>query len=178
MTAFICLSLTVSAQESTRPDNAKVNWVTIEEAIQILEKGGNTKIFMVDAYTDWCGWCKRMDKSTFRHPEVIEVLNEHFVAVKFNAESTRDIKFGDQTLKFVASGRKGYHELAAALMQGKLSYPTLVFLNENFEMIQPIPGYRNGKQLLPIIKFLGEGHYLSMSYNKFMEEYEKDSDEE
>ena len=175
-TCFTLLSLNAFSQEIDLADQTKVNWLTIEQAISVLESGDNQKTFIVDTYTDWCSWCTKMDKTTFTHPEVVKVLNKHFVAVKFDAEAERDIDFGGKTLKFIKGGRKGYHELAAALMQGKLSFPTLVFLNEKFEMIQPIPGYRTVDELLPIIKYLGEKHYLDTTYNKFMKSYNQ-SDE-
>ncbi len=178
---FACLTLlclNAFSQEVNVTDNTKVNWLTIEEAITVLESGKNDKTFIIDTYTDWCGWCKKMDQTTFTHPEVVKVLNEHFIAVKFDAEAERDIEFGAQTLKFIKAGRKGYHELAAALMKGKLSFPTLVFLNEKFEMIQPIPGYRTAEDLLPIIKFLGEKHYLDTTYNKYMKTYNQTDDGE
>ena len=174
---FIGIASTAIGQEVQLKDNSSVNWVTIEEAIRQVENGENSKTIIIDAYTDWCGWCKRMDKTTFVHPEVVKTLNENFLAVKFDAEAKRDIEFRGNTLKFVASGRNGYHELAAALLQGKLSYPTLVFLNENFEMIQPIGGYRTGEQLLPIIKFLGEKHYLNTSWKKFSKEYQSSTED-
>ncbi len=174
---LLVTGLTAFAQEVKLEDNSSVNWVTIEEAIRQVENGENTKTIIIDAYTDWCGWCKRMDATTFKHPEVVKTLNESFLAVKFDAEAKRDIEFRGNTLKYVASGRKGYHKLAAALLQGKLSYPTLVFLNENFVMIQPIGGYRTGDQLLPIIKFLGEKHYLSTSWKKFSKEYQANTED-
>ncbi|MEL6538409.1 MAG: DUF255 domain-containing protein [Bacteroidota bacterium] len=148
-----------------------INWVTMEEAIQLIEAGGNNKLFFVDVYTDWCGWCKRMDATTFQDPNVIQVMNDNFIAIKFDGEAQRDIALKGQTFKFIESGRRGYHELAAALLQNKLSYPTVVFLDENFNMIQPLPGYRTGPQFLPILKFLGEKHYENETWEQYVAKY-------
>src|SRR5690242_17457474 len=85
-----------------------VNWMTFEQAIE-KSKTEKRAIF-IDVYTDWCGWCKVMDKSTFNDPEVAKLLNEKFYAVKFNAEQREDVTFQGTTFKFVASGQSGYHQ--------------------------------------------------------------------
>lgn len=85
------------------------------------------KKIVVDIYTDWCGWCKRMDASTFQDPKVIKAINKNFYAVKFNAEQKEDINFKSKVYQFVPQGNRGYHSLAAEITQGRLSYPTFVF---------------------------------------------------
>lgn len=64
-----------------------------------------------------------MDKATFQRPEVATYMNEHFYNVKFNAEQKEDIEILGNNFKFIAQGNRGYHELAAALLNGKMSYP-------------------------------------------------------
>ncbi|HSJ67441.1 MAG TPA: DUF255 domain-containing protein, partial [Anditalea sp.] len=51
----------------------KINWLTFEEAAAMTEK--DPKMIIVDVYTDWCGWCKKMDKGTFTDPTVVEYIN-------------------------------------------------------------------------------------------------------
>ncbi len=148
----------------------KINWLTWEEAMQKLESGDKKPIF-IDVYTDWCGWCKRMDATTFSNPEVAKTMNENFHAVKLDGEAKRDITFKGNTFKYVPNGRRGYHELAAALLQNKLSYPTVVFLDENADMIQPLPGYRQAAEFHPILKFIGEGHYKNTEWKEFQKTY-------
>lgn len=149
---------------------SKVNWMTFEEALE-ANKETPKKIF-IDVYTDWCGWCKVMDKNTFNHPVIAEYLNKNFYNVKLDAEQKEDITFNGHTFKFVGSGRKGYHELAAALLNGKLSYPTVVFLDEEFRMIQPLPGYQKPEQFDPIIRFIGGDHYKDTKWPEFQKSYE------
>ena len=57
-----------------------VKWMSFEEAVA-KSKIEKRKIF-IDVYTDWCGWCKVMDKSTFNDPQVAKILNEKFYPVK------------------------------------------------------------------------------------------------
>src|SRR6185295_7853223 len=91
-----------------------IKWMTFEEAVE-KSKTEKRKIF-IDVYTDWCGWCKVMDKNTFPDPEVARLLNEKFYPVKLDAEQTADITFRGTTFKFIAQGNKGVHQLAAALL--------------------------------------------------------------
>ena len=169
---FMAITAFTAADEPTR-DTEEINWITMEEAIAIVESGNaEGKNFFIDVYTDWCGWCKRMDATTFKHPNVVEVMNKNFYAIKFDGEAKRDIELKGQTFSFVASGRRGYHELAAALLQGKLSYPTVVFLDEGFNMIQPLPGYRTGPEFLPILKYLGEKHYQHETWEEYAAKYQ------
>lgn len=162
-TCLIIMSLSghIQAQEKT-----PVKWYTIEEA-QDLMKTAPRKIY-IDMYTDWCGWCKVMDKKTFTNEDIAKQLNSEFYAVKFNAEGRDDVVFKDHTFKFVAQGARGYHELAAALMQGKLSFPTSVFLDEKLNLITPLPGYYPPEKLDPILQFIGGDYYKTTNYQDFM----------
>ena len=144
----------------------KIKWHTIEE-VEKLSREDPRKIF-IDVFTDWCGWCKKMDATTFKDPKIIKILNEDFYAVKLDGEGHEAIVFKDKEYKFVPQGRNGYHELAAALMNGKLSYPTTVYLDENLNMIQPIPGYMRVEDLEPILIFLGKDHYKNQTWKDFL----------
>lgn len=146
-----------------------VQWISFEEAVK-RSKTEKRKIF-IDVYTDWCGWCKVMDKNTFNDPYVAKLLNEEFYAVKFNAEQREDIVFDGHTFKFIQSGNHGYHELAASLLNNQLSYPTVVFLTEDFKMIQPLPGYRKADEFHMIAQYIGEDHYKSGSWENFKKTY-------
>ena len=95
----------------------KIHWISFEEA-EKLNKEKPLPI-LVDIYTDWCGWCKVMDKNTFADPEVARILNEKFYPVKFNAEQREDVTFQGNTFKFAAYGNGGTHELASALLQNR-----------------------------------------------------------
>lgn len=146
----------------------KVNWVKIEKLDEVLKS--NPKPIFIDAYTDWCGWCKRLDKDTFSHPVIAAYLNEHFIPVKFNAESKTPITFSGR--EFINDGKSGRaHQLAVALMQGQMSYPTVVFLNEKGELLSPVPGYREPKDFEPLLVFFGEKKYLTEKWEDFLKNF-------
>ncbi|MGB0521764.1 MAG: thioredoxin family protein [Flammeovirgaceae bacterium] len=155
---FLCSAWIIKPESGEEKKEAKIKWMTVEEAFAATQK--KPKKIFIDVYTDWCGWCKKMDRDTFEKAEVAEYMNEHFYAVKFNAEQKEDIVLGDQTFKFINQGRRGYHQLAAALMNGKMSYPTVVVLNEKFQMLQPIPGYRAPAEMKKVLEFFAQNKHL------------------
>jgi thioredoxin-related protein len=163
---FLMVSAVAFAQEA---HEGPVKWMTFEQAME-KSKTEKRKIF-IDVYTDWCGWCKVMDKNTFSEARVAKILNENFYPVKFDAEQTADVVFSGTTFKFVPQGNKGYHQLAAALLNNQLSYPTVVFLDEEFRMIQPLAGYQKAEDFHKIIQFIGEDHYKSTKWADWQNVY-------
>jgi len=164
--AFLILSPAVRAQETAV---GPVKWMSFEQAVE-RSKTEKRKIF-IDVYTDWCGWCKVMDKNTFSEPTIAKILNEKFYPVKFNAEQTADITFNGNTFKFVPYGNSGSHQLAMALLNNQMSYPTVVFLNEDFAMIQPLPGYQKPEEFHKVIQFIGEDLYKKTKWADFLSTY-------
>ena len=141
-----------------------------EEAVQKNEL--EPKKLFIDVYTDWCGWCKKMDASTFKDPKVIQEMNDNFYAVKLDAEQKEDIIFKGRTFKFIDQGRRGYHELAAALLNNKMSYPSFVLMSEEMEVIQPLPGYKSAEDLTPILSFIGDDHFRNTDWTTYLKEYQ------
>ena len=145
------ISFTINAQE--------VKWLSWEKAIKLAETDTNPKKIFVDVYTDWCGWCKKMDKETFQNKEVATYMSEKFYMVKMDGEGKEPIEYQGKTYKFIDSGRRGYHELAAALLQGKMSYPTVIFLDEKQKRLLQVPGYKRAMSFLKTAKFFGDNIY-------------------
>jgi len=145
----------------------KVEWLSWEEAVNRIETDENPKKIFIDVYTDWCGWCKKMDKDTFQNPEVAAYMSETFYMVKFDGEGKESVEFKGKTFNFVPSGRKGYHEFAAALMQGRLSYPTVIFMDEQFQMLSPVPGYQKPNPFLKIAKYFGDNIYKEKDWKAY-----------
>ncbi|WP_375325036.1 thioredoxin family protein [Flagellimonas sp. GZD32] len=136
-----------------------IKWLSWEEAVELAQTDAQPKKMFIDVYTDWCGWCKKMDKDTFQNPAVSKYMQDNFYMVKMDAEGKDPITYQGKTFKYVPSGRRGYHELAAALLQGQMSYPTVVFLDENLNMLSPVPGYQKVDPFLQIAKYFGDNIY-------------------
>ena len=150
---------------STTKPTEKIKWLTIEQAAERIKK--EPRKVVIDVYTDWCGWCKKMDKDTFTDPEVAALINKHYYAVKLDAEGKEPITLNGHTYTFKPDYRA--HELAVALLQGQMSYPTTVYLDEKFNMLAPVPGYLNAKNFSKILRYFGENHHKTMEWK----EYEK-----
>ncbi len=148
------------------PANAQVNWISWEEA-QVKNQSEPRK-FIVDVYTQWCGWCKKMDKATFENPSVAEYLNTNYYPIKFNAEQRSDIKIQDKTYQYVGNQGSGYHQLAAKITFGRLSYPTVVFLDEDMKVIQPLPGFQEAPELQKMMKYFAEDHHKTTPWTKYI----------
>lgn len=145
----------------------EVAWLTWSEAAELASTDKNPKKIFIDVYTDWCGWCKKMDKDTFQNAEVAAYMAENFYMVKLDGEGKEPIEFKGKTYKFVPQGRKGYHEFAATLMQGRLSYPTTIFLDEEMNMLSPVPGYQKPKPFLNIAKYFGDNIYKEKDWKAY-----------
>ena len=169
--SLFVLSTTLLTSFNTIKENPvedDIEWLDIEEAYRRAQTV--PKKMMIDVYTDWCGWCKVMDRNTFSHPEIKKYLKENFYAVKLNAETKDSIRLGQQVFKYVASGRRGYNEIAAALLNNKLSYPTVVFMAENKDGVvvpNPIPGYQKPEQFIKLLYYFNENHYKTKSFQAF-----------
>lgn len=165
LAAVLCIGISTAfrAEKKQVHTEEKITWLTLEQAFAANQKA--PRKIIIDVYTGWCGWCKVMDKNTFSHPEVIKYVNEKYYAVKLNAEATDDITVGQTVYKFDA--QRGSHQAAIALMQGKMSYPTIVYLDETFNMIQPIPGYMDAKQFHQVITFIGDDNHKKEPFEQY-----------
>ena len=76
-----------------------IKWISFEEAVMLSEK--TPKKLFIDVYTSWCGWCKKMDATTFKEKEVVSFINENFYPVKLNAETRDTIRFREKEFKYV-----------------------------------------------------------------------------
>jgi thioredoxin-related protein len=172
ITAFLAFVAFFAAFAFTLPEKTQkqptaLKWYTWEQAVE-LQKTAPKKV-MVDMYTDWCGWCKHMDATTFADSAVVAYLQENFYPVKFNAEQKEELKFRDYNFKYVApdgQGR-GVHELAVSLLDGKLGYPSIVYLTSGYERILISPGYKDVTGMMKELTFVRDDIYKSKSFEEY-----------
>lgn len=165
MGLYRCVGMVVILFYATNVFSQEIKWLTWEEAAE-LQKAAPRKLF-VDVYTHWCGWCKRMDQTTLQDKKVINYINEKFYPIKLNAEQKDTIIWEGMKFPWVAGGRDGYNKLAYDLLDGKLSYPTFVLMNEEYSRVMISPGYKDPETLLKELRFAGEDFYKNTPWESF-----------
>lgn len=146
-----------------------LNWVSVEQVQQLPQKG--KRKVMINICADWCSWCKKMETETLSDPEIVRYLDEEFYVVKLNSEEKDDIQFQGKTYKFVKTGPRGSNELAVELLGGRLSVPSLIFLDEDMKIIQALPGYKTPEELMPILKYFGSNEYMRTPWSAFQKTF-------
>lgn len=143
-----------------------INWLSFEEAE--AKSKIDPRPILIDVYTDWCGWCKHLDKTTYKDPQIVSFLNNQFYAVKFNAETSDTIIFEDNTYVNPKPGAKrSTHQLAGKLMPGRRSYPTTIFMDENLQTPLIAPGYFSAEDMAPFLVFYNEKIYRDANVNDY-----------
>jgi len=152
LAAALTATMMAFKTDEPKPKTAKIQWVTLEEAYKLTKKKPR-KVF-VDLYTDWCGWCKVMDKNTFTNVEVIGYVNQKYYAVKHNPEKDGDVQLGNTTFK--------------TMLNGKVTgYPTTVFMDEQMAVIQPLAGYLEPRMFHQVATYFGENNYKKEPFDKY-----------
>ena len=136
----------VKTQEHKPLNTGGLEWMNMDQLAKIPLSG--SKYYLIDIYTEWCGWCKIMDNKTFSDQEVQEYLQENFHLIKFDAERKAPVNFKNKIYNWVEGGKKGHNELALELLEGKMAYPGLVYLDTDLNVIKVSSGYKNPKELL------------------------------
>jgi thioredoxin-related protein len=167
------LLLLLAATSATTPqspaagkdgDKKKVEaleWTALDKAA--AKASGEDKPILVDVYTDWCGWCKKMDKEVFVDPGVAGVLSSKFALAKVNGESKDEFTFKGKKINGIGIARSF----------GVQGYPSIIFLDSNGDMLTMIPGYLEAEQFLPVVMFIGNREYKKMEWADYLASYNK-----
>jgi len=154
-------------EEISIPD--KILWLNLEEA---EEKSSIThRKVMLFLFTDWCVWCKRMEKTTFKSDIIANYINSNFYPVKFDAEQQKSIEFQNKNYAFQDVEPRGVHELAMELMGGRITYPTIAFFDENWQLIQSIPNFHSAEKFEQIITYFAEDFFKKTPWTSYQKSY-------
>jgi thioredoxin-related protein len=164
LSAIIILLVAFTGMAQKTP----VKWYTLPEAEKLIKE--NPRPVFIDTYTDWCGWCKKLDKETFTNSVIAEILNTEFYPVKFNAEGTESVTFQGKT--FINDGKSGKtHQLAISLLKGNLGYPTVVFLDEKGQLLTPVAGFRAPKEMEVLLSYFVDKEYEKKTWEEFQKTF-------
>jgi thioredoxin-related protein len=142
-------------QRGTDASTERIQWHSYDEGVT-LARNQNKKL-LIDVYTDWCGWCKKMDSDVYTDENIKTLISTNFVAVKLNAESSDKVTLGTDQLD----------EASLARAMGVSGYPTTVFLDSGAGPITKIAGYMEAKEFATVLRFIGEDHYKSTTFEQF-----------
>jgi thioredoxin-related protein len=140
--AVIIFLSACSSSENTQ--GRTVKWLNYSDGT-VLAKQDGKKIFL-NFHADWCAYCKKMDKVTFRNKAVLDYLDENFVSISVDADKEKEL-----VKKFGVSG-----------------LPSNWFIETNGEPVTYLPGYLGPEQLLSILKYINTDSYKSMRYQEFV----------
>ena len=150
----------------------EINWISLNDAEKLMEK--EPRKVLIDVYTDWCGPCRIMNNTTFKDPRVVEFVNAHYYAIKFNAEGPNPLEFRGHTFKNEdydpnRRGRNATHDLTRAIapVNGRIAYPTIVYMDEEFNLLTPVQGLQRAEQIMPILTFFAEDAYKSQTWEEY-----------
>ena len=160
---FVTFTIVIVAASFVESKKEKVQWLTVAELKAAYSK--SPKLILVDVYTSWCGWCKVMDRETYSKDNVAAYINEHYYAVKLDAEISETLEWGGKQYGYNAAYKS--NELAIYLLGGQMSFPTTVFLTSIDAQPAALPGYLKSKEIEAPLKFFGDGIYKIKNFKEF-----------
>lgn len=176
-TKFLLLAFAISLVSYAQHDNATntqhglVKWMSFKEAQEANKI--QSKPLLIDVYTDWCGWCKHMVKTTYSDPGLANYINTYFYPVQFDAETKDTIEYNGMKYWSTGTEKKSPHQLAVKMLNGQLSYPSTIFVNNNFQFNLLSQGYLDVRKIEPILIFTVENVFRTTQYETFKENFER-----
>ncbi len=153
LVAFICTSDDLNAQNSNFQDN--INWRSMDHALSLAEQ--QDKLILIDVYAEWCPYCQRMQDEVYPDELVEKVVEQYFVPVRINTESSQKLRFMNREFT--------QEEFARALRYQ--SVPTTYFMNKDGEVVGQQPGFLPVDVFSSLLEYVGSGAYEEISFDEF-----------
>ena len=137
------------------PKSPEIHWVRQFDAA--LKRAQTVKKpMLVDFWAEWCGWCHRLDQTTYVDPVVVK-MSEDFVPVKVNTEGSP-------------------REVAVARRYEVSSLPTIAFLSPQGRLILRLSGFQGPGQFPHAIEVAKERAVKIIAWEDDLEHNPKDAE--
>ena len=161
-----CL-FTLSSAKISDARREKPDWMKLNELTEKIKS--EPKPVIIDLYTNWCYWCKVMDKKTYTSSKVISYINEHFYAVKLDAETKEVVQWNNKEYNF--NDNYKVNDFTMYVTSGQPGFPTtVIFADEQSEPVS-VQGFLEPKEIEPILKYFGEGAYKKQNFTEFKQNF-------
>jgi thioredoxin-related protein len=138
--------------------SSAVKWVSLEEAAKKASTSG--RYLFVSFYTDWCGYCRKLNATTLRARPVVSELGKNFESVRLNAESEDVVVWKGKKLSSRALANKW----------GVESFPTLLFLNKKGEIVGSFASYVEPDVMIKLLTYISSGaRERKVTFNDYLE---------
>lgn len=173
--AIFIFCIVLFMQHKANAQTSALKWYTFEE-MQLAQKTQPKKV-IVDYYADWCYWCKKIDENTLQQKNIAHYINTHYYLVKLKPEADKNIIFKGKTYSIKtynytnSSKTRKVNELAVKLINVDFIYPSLVFLDEQLNVITVFNGYKTPQELDPIVTFFASNSYKTNKWAVYQKKY-------
>lgn len=157
-------------------DAQSVQWKTIEQASKIDTKR-NAKLYFIDFYTSWCGWCKKMDRETFSNPTVAQILNTYYIPVKFDAECNTEFSwFGEKfyNASSTPGAKRNTHNFAKKVLGARMGFPSFGIFKSDQQQLTVIQGYYSADDFIVALWYFASGDNKRYSWGKYQTIFDKE----
>lgn len=165
---LLCTLLGVFATAAAQ----QINWTHIEKLPQ-----NNNKLYIVDFYTSWCGYCKKMDRETFTNPTVVKIINKYYTPVKFDAEGNSTFMW--HGVKYTPTptppgSRPSVHMFAKSVLGKQIGFPSFGFFKSDQSPLTIVQGYQTANDFIMILWYFASGDNQKYSFERYRAIFDKE----
>jgi thioredoxin-related protein len=144
-----------------------IKWIAFEQLE--MEQAKKRKKVLIEVYAKDCEWCQKLEKEILNNPVITNYINLNFYSIKVEAFDKTPIRFNNKELL----STNGFHPITAEFLKGQtpLSFPTLLFFDEKFTILNFLKGYNTAKNLELAVNYFGGNYYKTQNWDEFLKNF-------